>query len=165
MKTKFLVAPLTILFIAASGLVLKYAPQIQAKFIDAEASASKTSLYGSKDYNNFLATFRLDPNDKTFDVVSIHTENDVYVFLVNTKQKGGAALYDNMSAPASSPVSMLIPFDEEDQKYKEHLEATTAFLKGKGYQVTLKPFNQLVFRSMVHAGHFDVVLLEKRALS
>ena len=165
MKSKFLTAVLTAIFIALSGAALHYLPLLQAKFLDAETSASRVSLYGSKDYNSFLAVFRLDPQDKSFDVVSIHAENEVYVFLVNTKHSGGAALYENMSAKLDKTVSILMPYDKGDSKYTEDLEQTSVFLKAKGYQVQLKPLEILDFRSLVHAGHFDVVLLEKRSLS
>ena len=165
MKRKLPIAALTIVLLLLSGTALHYASVFQSQRVDADSKATKRPLYGQKDYNNFLAVFRLDPADKAYDVVSLHTENTVYVLLVNTKRPGGAAVYENMSAPSKKPMSLALPSNPEDAKYKEHIAVTAAFLGQKGYQVTVKPFDALTFRSMVHSGHFDVVLLEKRDLS
>lgn len=37
-----------------------------------------------------------------------------------------------------------------------------ALFKEKGYAVETRPYDTLMFRSLVHSGRFDLVLLEKR---
>lgn len=164
MKRLSLTGLLTIIFIACTGLLLHHLPKLQAQLLDTEASASKLSLYGSKDYNRFLTSFYLDPTNSSLEVLSLHTEQTVYVLLINSQRAGGATLGERMSGKVPA-TELIIPYDQENSQYLEHVQETAAYLKQLGYQPKLKGYTTLEFKSMVHANHFDMVLLEMRSLS
>ena len=50
----------------------------------------------------------------------------------------------------------------KDAAYTAHAEEIAALFKEKGYAVETRPYDTLMFRSLVHSGRFDLVLLEKR---
>lgn len=82
--------------------------------------------------------------------------------LVNTEKEGGASASEYMSAKVTIHPKMIIPYDKEDAAYTAHAEEIAALFKEKGYAVETRPYDTLMFRSLVHSGRFDLVLLEKR---
>ena len=82
--------------------------------------------------------------------------------MVNTEKEGGASASEYMGAKVTIHPKMIIPYDKEDAAYTAHTEEIAALFKEKGYAVETRPYDTLMFRSLVHSGHFDLVLLEKR---
>ena len=85
-----------------------------------------------------------------------------YTVLVNTEKEGGAFASEYMGAKVTSRPKMIIPYDKEDAAYTAHTEEIATLFKDKGYAVEIRPYDTLMFRSLVHSGRFDLVLLEKR---
>ena len=92
----------------------------------------------------------------------LHEKEAVYTVLVNTEKEGGASASEYMGAKVTIHPKMIIPYDKEDAAYTAHTEEIAALFKEKGYAVETRPYDTLMFRSLVHSGHFDLVLLEKR---
>lgn len=82
--------------------------------------------------------------------------------MVNTEKEGGASASEYMGAKVTAHPKMIIPYDKEDAAYTAHAEEIAALFKEKGYAVETRPYDTLMFRSLVHSGRFDLVLLEKR---
>ena len=165
MKFRILLSILTLLLIALSGATVRALNAYYVKDADAVSSATKAYAYGGKDYNVFLNGFRIPASDTQKEVLTLHLNDEAYVLLANTATPGGKAVAENMSRQAAAPADVLIPYDASDPVYSEHVQATGQALRNLGYRVTLRPYNMVFFRSMVHSGHFDIVLLEKRSLS
>lgn len=165
MKFRIFLSFLTIALIAVSGLALKALSARQAADADAVSSATLLHAYGGKDYNTFLDGFHIPASEKQIEVITLHLGNDVFVLLVNTSAAGGSAIAENMSRPGSISVPLSIPCNTADPTYLQHTQAMAGALSELGYAVTLRLLDPLYFRSMVHSGHFDIILLEKRSLS
>ena len=166
MKSRFFLSLVTILSIALFGMALRAIEAWQAgNEADAVSSATKQSEYGGKDYNTFLNGFRLPASDTEKEVVTLHLGNDVYVILTNTATLGGSVLNENMGRRPGAAVSLTVPYNASDAVYLEHLQEMAGRLGELGYTVSLQPFDPLRFRSRVHFGHFDIILLGKRSLS
>lgn len=82
--------------------------------------------------------------------------------MVNTEKEGGASASEYMGTKVTARPKMIIPYDKEDAAYTAHTEEIAALFKDKGYAVETRPYDTLMFRSLVHSGRFDLVLLEKR---
>ena len=164
MRNKFLIDFGTLLFIALFGSALHFAGQKPSLHPDAVAGATKNSLYGQRDYNAFLAGFAIPVSAIHFEVITLHSKEAAYVLLVNTKRNGGALLFQNMGKFVHDHPSLTVPVDRADPVYSDHTEQCLRFLAAKGYRFQRLPFDPLTFRSMVHSGHFDIILLEKRSL-
>ena len=82
--------------------------------------------------------------------------------MVNTEKEGGASASEYMGTKVTAHPKMIIPYDKEDAAYTAHTEEIAALFKDKGYAVETRPYDTLMFRSLVHSGRFDLVLLEKR---
>lgn len=160
MKPRKLIAPLTILFIFLSGCLLQTVNFLGVE-IDAVSGATKSD-YGSGDYDRFLQKFRLPPAANNYEVLSLHEKEAVYTVLVNTEKEGGASASEYMGAKVTSRPKMIIPYDKENAAYTAHTEEIATLFKDKGYAVEIRPYDTLMFRSLVHSGRFDLVLLEKR---
>ena len=165
MKFHILLSFLTIVFIALSGLAVKALNSRQLSGPDAVSSATPLNAYGGRDYNVFLNSFRIPASDARIEVVTLHLGQDVYVLLANTASAGGRAIAENMSRQTSAPLSLTVPCNASDAVYQEHVQAMAKDVAALGYRVTLRQYDTLYFRSMVHSGHFDIILLEKRTLS
>ena len=166
MKFRIFTAFVTALSIALFGLALQAIEAYQAgNEADAVSSASKQYEYGGRDYNTFLSGFRLPASDTEKEVVTLHLGNEAYAILTNTATQGGAALNTNMGRRPGFPVTLTIPYDSSDAVYLKHLQEMAGLLEELGYTVSLQPFASLHFRSRVHFGHFDIILLGKRSLS
>ena len=94
--------------------------------------------------------------------LSLHEKKAVYTVLVNTEKEGGASASEYMGTKVTAHPKMIIPYDKEDAAYTAHTEEIAALFKDKGYAVETRPYDTLMFRSLVHSGRFDLVLLEKR---
>ena len=78
------------------------------------------------------------------------------------EKEGGASASEYMGAKVTIHPKMIIPYDKEDAAYTAHAGEIAALFKEKGYAVETRPYDTLMFRSLVHSGRFDLVLLEKR---
>ena len=161
MKLRYLTAPTAILFIAAAGFVFHAAGALPT---DGTAGASRTG-YGSEDYAIFLDKFKISANDPRYEVISLQDNDSSYFLLVNVSRKGGLSLSENMSANVEEFPIVDIPYNEEDEVYSAHITLIKNYLANKGYDVKTAPYAPLMFRSLVHSGHFDAVLLGKRDLT
>lgn len=85
----------------------------------------------------------------------------VYTVLVNTERKAAPPLRSTW-AQSNDPPENDYSYDKEDAAYTAHAEEIAALFKEKGYAVETRPYDTLMFRSLVHSGRFDLVLLEKR---
>ena len=110
----------------------------------------------------FLQKFQLPPAANNYEILSLHEKKAVYTVLVNTEKEGGASASEYMGAKVTARPKMIIPYDKEDAAYTAHTEEIAALFKEKGYAVETRPYDTLMFRSLVHSGRFDLVLLEKR---
>lgn len=160
MKPRKLIAPLTIFFIFLSGFFLQTINFLEVK-INAVSSATKSD-YESGGYDHFLQKFQLPPAANNYEILSLHEKEAVYTVLVNTEKEGGASASEYMGAKVTIHPKMIIPYDKEDAAYTAHAEEIAALFKEKGYAVETRPYDTLMFRSLVHSGRFDLVLLEKR---
>ena len=160
MKPRKLIAPLTIFFVFLSGFFLQTINFLEVK-TDAVSSATKSD-YESGGYDHFLQKFQLPPAANNYEILSLHEKEAVYTVLVNTKKEGGASASEYMGAKVTIHPKMIIPYDKEDAAYTAHTEEIAALFKEKGYAVETRPYDTLMFRSLVHSGRFDLVLLEKR---
>lgn len=160
MKPRKLIAPLTILFIFLSGFFLQTINFLEVK-TDAVSSATKSD-YESGGYDRFLQKFQLPPAANNYEILSLHEKKAVYTVLVNTEKEGGASASEYMGTKVTARPKMIIPYDKEDAAYTAHTEEIAALFKDKGYAVEIRPYDTLMFRSLVHSGRFDLVLLEKR---
>ena len=107
----------------------------------------------------FLSGFFL----QTINFLEVKTDAvSIYTVLVNTEKEGGASASEYMGAKVTIHPKMIIPYDKEDAAYTAHAEEIAALFKEKGYAVETRPYDTLMFRSLVHSGRFDLVLLEKR---
>lgn len=161
MKSRKLIAPLTIFFIFLSGCLLQTIDHLGIK-IDAVSGATKSD-YGNGDYDRFLQKFQLPPDARNYEVLSLHERSAVYTVLINTEKEGGASASLHMSDKVTGYPKMIIPYDKEDAAYTAHTEEISSLFTEKGYAVEARPYDTLMFRSLVHSGHFDLILLEKRA--
>lgn len=160
MKPRKLIAPLTFLFIIFSGCLIQTVDYFAAKS-DAVSGATKSD-YGSGDYDRFLQKFQLPPTADNYEVLSLHEKQTVYTVLVNAKREGGASASEHMDGKITTRLKMVIPYNREDTAHAAHTEEISALFKDKGYAVETRPYDTLMFRSLVHSGRFDLVLLEKR---
>ncbi|WP_417036383.1 hypothetical protein, partial [Dialister invisus] len=128
---------------------------------DAVSSATKSD-YESGDYDRFLQKFQLPPAANNYEILSLHEKKAVYTVLVNTEKEGGASASEYMGTKVTAHPKMIIPYNKEDAAYTAHTEEIAALFKEKGYAVETRPYDTLMFRSLVHSGRFDLVLLEKR---
>ncbi len=165
MKSRIFLSLITLALLALSAAAVKTLNASRNTGTDAISSATPMFVYGGRDYNTFLEGFCIAPSDTHKEIVTLHLKNSVYVLLTNTARPGGNKLTDNMGRRSEEAVPLVIPFDVSNSVYQAHTEAMAKELAGLGYTVILRPFDSVHFRSMVHSGHFDVILLEKRALS
>ena len=161
MTLRYLVAPAAILCITGAGFLFHLADGLPT---DGTAGASRTG-YGGEDYAIFLDKFKIPADDPRYEVISLQAESASYFFLINDSRKGGFSLSENMSAAVEGSPLLVIPYNDEDEVYSAHVGEMKRYLEGLGYVVKTAPYTPIMFRSLVHSGHFDAVLLGRRALS
>ncbi len=161
MKLRYLTAPAAILCIAGAGFLFHLADGLP---VDGTAGASRTG-YGGEDYAIFLDKFKISANDPRYEVLSLQAKDASYFFLVNVSHKGGFSLSENMSSDVEGAPLLVIPYNDEDEVYSAHVAEMKDYLTGLGYEVKTAPYAPMMFRSLVHSGHFDAVLLGRRAQS
>ncbi len=158
MKLRYLTAPAVLLFMVCAGLIFRALGELPT---DGTAGASRTG-YGGEDYAVFLDKFKISSEDPRYEVISLQGEDASYFLLVNVAHKSGAALLENMSGSVENSPTLTIPVNAEDEVYGAHVSLLQSYFEARGYQVKMRAYEPVMFRSLVHSGHFDCVLLGRR---